>query len=312
MARRTPLNVAVVAEESAGIQALRRLAAGPHTVALVLTTPSPPRGGATVAEAARQLGVPTLASERVRRPELAEWMQEAEVDLLLNIHSLHIVCPEVVEAPRIGSFNMHPGPLPEYAGLNAPSWAIYEGATQHAVTIHWMTRGIDVGAIAFESHFPISDDDTGLSLTARCVQEGLPLIDELVARAAGGDQIPARPQDLSRRRYFDPQPPQDGRISWSSPARRIVDFVRAADYTPFPSPWGHPRARLAGRELGIARAAASGLPTAAAPGTIGEIDGSTVHVAAEDEWVRVRRLYAEGRYVRAASLLAGHDHLEDG
>ena len=56
---------------------------------------------------------------------------------------------DVLEAPRIGSFNLHPGPLPEYAGLNAPSWAIYHGEQEHRVTLHWLDAGIDTGPIAY-------------------------------------------------------------------------------------------------------------------------------------------------------------------
>jgi methionyl-tRNA formyltransferase len=306
------VNVLLVAEESAGIQVLRRLAEGPHNVVAVLAAAPTTGGGATVAQAAERLGVPLLPSERVRAPEFGGWIRDQGVDLLLNVHSLFIMCREVVEAPRIGGFNLHPGPLPRYAGLSAPSWAIYEGETTHAVTLHWLEPGIDTGAIAFEQRFPISDDDTGLSLSARCVREGLPLVDELVATAERGDAIPARPQDLRKRRYFGRQPPQDGRLSWSAPAREIVNFVRAADYSPFRSPWGHPKARFAGEEIEVVRATVTGRATAAAPGTIGDAVDGGVTVAAAEEWVLVRRVRAGGRYVAAGSILESGGRLEDG
>jgi methionyl-tRNA formyltransferase len=305
------VNVLLVAEESAGIQLLRRLAEGPHRLVAVLTTSPVSGGGATVAQAARRLGIPTLPSERVQDPELGEWIRDQAVDMLLNVYSLYIICPEVVEAPVIGGFNMHPGPLPRYAGLNAPSWAIYEGAATHAVTIHWLAPGIDTGAIAFERHFPISDDDTGLSLSVRCIREGLSLIGNLLATAERGDDIPARPQDPSGRRYFGRRPPQGGRISWSAPARQIVNFVRAADYSPFPSPWGHPATRFAARDLEIVRAARTGDPAASPPGTIGETVEAGVKVATGDEWVLVRRLRVEGRYVSADSFLEPGGRLEE-
>ena len=73
-------------------------------------------------------------------------MREQGVDLLLNVHSLYLIARRtVVAAPRIGSFNLHPGPLPEYAGLNTPSWAIYNGEREHGVTVHWMEPGVDTG-----------------------------------------------------------------------------------------------------------------------------------------------------------------------
>ena len=58
------LTVVLVAEESAGLRVLRRLTAGGHRVAAVLTTPTR-RSGAGVASAAVELGLPVLpAAER--------------------------------------------------------------------------------------------------------------------------------------------------------------------------------------------------------------------------------------------------------
>ena len=74
--------------------------------------------------------MPILPSTSVRDPEFAEWMRSEEIDLLLNVHSLYVIHADLVAAPRTGSFNLHPGPLPEYAGLNAPSWAIYHGESR--------------------------------------------------------------------------------------------------------------------------------------------------------------------------------------
>ena len=104
------------------------------------------------------------------------------MDLLLNVHALSVLPAELVAAPRIGSFNLHPGPLPGYAGLNAPSWAIYHGEKTHAVTVHWMDGGIDTGPIAYQSELEITDEDRGFTLSAKCVRAGLPMLQDLLLR----------------------------------------------------------------------------------------------------------------------------------
>jgi methionyl-tRNA formyltransferase len=292
------VRVLLVAEEAAGIQVLRRVADSNHELVAVLTAPPTRGGGATVASVADGLGVCVLPSERVREAALGGWIRDRQVDLLLNVHSLFVAHEDVVRAPLIGSFNLHPGPLPEYAGLNAPSWAIYHGETRHAVTVHWMEPGIDTGAVAYERSFEIGEAETGLSLSVRCVREGLPLIEQLLEDADRG-RIPAHPQDLSRRHYYGREAPQGGRIEWDRPARQIVAFVRACDYFPFPSPWGHPRARLDGREVAVLKAAPTGEPASAEPGSV----GSAAKVAAADEWVELRRLSTDSQVVDAADLL---------
>jgi UDP-4-amino-4-deoxy-L-arabinose formyltransferase/UDP-glucuronic acid dehydrogenase (UDP-4-keto-hexauronic acid decarboxylating) len=239
----------------------------------------------------------------VRDPSFADVIRDRGVDLLLNVHSLFVIHADVVAAPRIGSFNLHPGPLPHYAGLNAPSWAIYNGEERHAVTVHWMEPGIDTGAIAYEESFPLSEDDTGLSVSLRCVREGLPLVERLLADAER-DAVPARPQDRSRRRYFGREAPQDGSVEWSRTAREVVDFVRACDYFPFPSPWGSPLASLDGGEVAILKAARTGRPTGGElAGTVAKDGERGVAVAAADEWVTVQRVAVDGRPQDAEAVL---------
>lgn len=294
------MRVVVVAEESAGARALNGLASLDPVpeIAAVLTTEERP----LVREAAHRLGLETSPAELVRSAAFAEQLRD--VDLLLNVHSLHIAHPEVVAAPRIGSFNLHPGPLPEYAGLNVPSWAIYNGEAAHGVTLHWMDDGIDTGPVAWLERFELTDADTGLSLFGKCVRRGVPLVVKLVETAAADPgSIPRDVQDPTGRRYFSAGPPNDGVLEWSAPAGEISRFVRAADYTPFPSPWGHPRATLGGREVGIAKVAPTGLAAAQPPGRIHELTEAGALVATGDELLLVQRLHANGRYVKPSELL---------
>jgi methionyl-tRNA formyltransferase len=299
------MNVLVVAEESAGLQALRLVTDRGHRVAAVLTGARAGDGrGSTVAGLARRLDIPTLDPPLVRDPGFAAWIATERVDLLLNVHSLQIAHAEVVAAPRIGSFNLHPGPLPRYAGLNAPSWAIYEGERRHAVTVHWMTADVDAGAIAYEAWFEIAPADTGLRVATNCVRHGTPLLARLLDDASRGvANIPATPQASDGRRWFGPATPHDGGLPWELPAQRIIDLVRAADYSPFRSPWGWPRTTLDGQEVEITRVSATGEPAAARPGVVGDERGLGVLVAAVDEWVLVERIRCEGVACHPAAAL---------
>jgi methionyl-tRNA formyltransferase len=299
-----PLRVAVVGEEAAGVQVLHALSELRPAVeiAAVLT------GGTdrtVVRDAAARLGLETLDARLVRSPAFGEQLGRAGIDLVLNVHSLHIVHPDVVDAPTIGTFNLHPGPLPQYAGLNVPSWAIYNGERVHAVTLHWMDAGVDSGPVAWSSAFGLTDQDTGLSVSAKCIREGVPLARRLVELALEDPaRIPRVEQDRSRRRYFHAGPPNDGRLDWHAPAGEVLRFVRAADYAPFASPWGHPTAELAGRDVGIAKAVPTGARSAQAPGIIRGISDDGALVSTLDEDVVVKRLWIDGSYRRPADVLS--------
>lgn len=281
------VNLVLVAEEAAGARALRMLAERGERLVAVLTGSAPSQGPA-VATLAAELNVPCLESERACDPAFASWIAEHGVDLLLNVHSVLNPHAEVLAAPRIGSFNMHPGPLPAYAGFNAPSWAIAQGEERHAVTVHWMTAEMDAGPIAYEQWFEIAPRDTGLRVATRCVSEGVPLLARLLEDAEQG-AIPTRPQDREGGRFYGYEAPHGGRLPWQAGARRVVDLVRAADYAPYPSPWGVFRTRVGEEEAAVVRASHTGEPAEAPPGTIGAAREEGVPVSAGDEWVLVER-----------------------
>src|SRR5262249_33668481 len=132
----------------------------------------------------------------------------------------------------------------------------------------------------------------------------------LETAAENPESIPAIEQDLDRREYFGKGTPDDGWLIWSRPAREIFNFVRAADYSPFPSPWRTPRMRIGGLEFAFVKIALTGLPCDAPPGTVGRSDGGQVRVASADEWVEVVRLTVNGQSAVATELLKPGERLE--
>jgi methionyl-tRNA formyltransferase len=283
-----------------GAAAARALAAAAPIVEVVAVATD----DAAVARAAGAAAAPVLPADIVKDVVFAEYLRERSVDLLLNVYSLHVAAADVVTAPSVGSFNLHPGLLPEFAGLNVPSWAIYEQVREHGVTLHWMDAGIDTGPVAYRAVVSVGDEETGLSLSLKCIDHGLRLVAELL-HAAVSDRgaIPRIDQDVRRRRYFGAGPPHGGRIDWRAPAREVVAFVRATDYHPFPSPWPAPATACGDRSFGVAKAKLTGKAVTAAPGTIGAVSGTAVNVAAGDEWVMVERVRVDRGTVDALDVL---------
>jgi len=299
----------VVGEEAAGAQAIRAVARSRHTLVVVLTSGGEPGGkGSTTLTAARSLGVPVWPAARVRDPSLADQARAAGVDVLLNVHSLHVVVPDVLSAPSVGSFNLHPGPLPEYAGLNVVSWALFRGAREFGVTLHWMEPTIDSGPVAYRADFPIEDGETAIGLMGKCVQHGMPLVDQLLRQLTDDPgAIPAIAQDLSRREYFGRTVPGQGRISWADPARTIVGLVRACTYAPFASPWGEATTTLGTKVLSVLAVERTQEPCGTPSGRIGPLRDGGVWVAGGDEWVVVKRVRLDGRVVPPGEVLrSGH------
>jgi len=308
------MNVLLIGEEAAAARILRALSeAGDRVVAVMASPDQPERPGTSLWDVANKMGYATWPADLVTDPQFAGQVSDAGVDVILNVHSLFRIARQVLEAPRVGGFNLHPGPLPRYAGLNSVCWAIYRGERQHGVTLHWLDPAIDAGPIAYQELFTIDAEETGLTLMAKCVHIEVQLAMRLLetARRAPSD-IPSIAQDPSKREYFGRRVPENGNVSWSRPARQIVDFVRAADFFPFHSPWGPPRARLRGSIIGITKAALTGARTDAPSGTVSRVSSRGAEVACGDEWILVRQVFQDGRHRAASLVLEPGDMLGDG
>ena len=302
------MRVVLAADEAAGVQVLRALDRSPHEVVAVLAPERATVTGASLSTIARSSGLPTWPAEWVLDPKLCVRLEAAATDVVLNVHSLYRVHEAALEAPRFGWFNLHPGLLPDYAGLNTTSWAIANGEATHGVTVHRMDSGIDAGPIAYEERFPIGDEDTGLSLSAKCTRAGVRLMLQLTeALDEDPTSVPARPQDASVLRYFKShERPLHGPLDWAQPSAVVSRLVRAYDFYPLASPWGVPMAILGGREVGVLGIGRTHRPVDAPAGHAKPGDGGTIEVACADEWVQISRVSVDDRIVPAASLLDDH------
>ena len=302
------MKILLAAEEAAGVQALKLLEKSEHDLVAVLTSSGSDSAlrAATVESVAKSMGYEVLPAIKVKDSAFAEQLKTLEIDILLNVHSLYLIHADVLTAASFGAFNLHPGPLPRYAGMNAPSWAIFHDEASHGVTLHWIEAGVDTGAVAYQALFDLTPKDTGLSVSTKCVRLGIPLIERLLEQTAlDPSAVPSLEQDRRQRSYYQLKDrPFNAQMPWREEATLLERLVRASDFYPLPSPWGYPQASLDGQTLGIMKVSLTGEKTAEAPGTLRKIDNE-VRVAAGDEWLSLERLEHNGRAVKPSEVLEG-------
>ncbi|MFJ6997037.1 formyltransferase family protein, partial [Streptomyces sp. NPDC003090] len=285
------------------------LVAKGHRITAVVTSDATARSWAVKA------GVPhhELAEAVALAPRLT-------CDLLLSVGNYAVVPEALLRCAERAAVNYHYGPLPEYAGLHAPSWAIAEGAREYGITWHRMARTVDTGEVLGRVPVAIEPDDTALSLGLKCDDAAVAGLGELVDAIAEGRETPV-PQDSATRRYFSrhTQFPAEGLIDWSLPAERVAAMVRATDHGPFASPLVWPKTGAGGRfyavrearaDAGGAAPAAGGTASqAAAPGTVLACDdASGLRVATGSGSVTLTRLCTlegEERSVGAVAAALG-------
>ncbi|MGI8658871.1 MAG: formyl transferase [Candidatus Limnocylindria bacterium] len=103
-------------------------------------------------------------------PEVVEKLRAARPELLV-LAGAPILPSALLEVPRIGTLNAHPGLLPRYRGVDVVAHAVLNGDPVGA-TIHFVDAGIDTGRILSQVEVPAVAGDTLASLQARVETAG--------------------------------------------------------------------------------------------------------------------------------------------
>lgn len=185
-------------------------------------------------------------------------------DWLLSVANLDVLPPDVLARPRRGAVNFHDGPLPDYAGLNVPVWALLNGEARHGITWHLIGGGVDEGPVIAARRFALDPGETAASLNAKCFAAALESFPEVMGELDGEP----RPhlQDLSRRRLFRRTDRPDAVLDPWRPAEEGARLVRALDHGSHANPVGLARLDLGGAWAVVLGAAEA--PGAGAPGTV--------------------------------------------
>ena len=77
-----------------------------------------------------------INSSQMDNKNLFNFISNLSIDLIISFRSLRILSDYIISFLPYGAFNVHFGPLPHYAGVNAQCWAIFNGEKQHGVTLH--------------------------------------------------------------------------------------------------------------------------------------------------------------------------------
>jgi len=215
--------------------------------------------------------------------DLATELSDEPFDYLFSITNLAILPEAVLDLPTRCAINFHDGPLPRYAGLHAPAWALIHGETRYGVTFHEMTTDIDAGRILKQRFFEVTAGESSLSINTKCFEAGIEAFSELVTELADGTTEPQR-QDLTQKSYFGKhaRPGALCVLDWAGSAMAIERLVRALDFGPYENPLGSAKLAHAGRGVLVRSATAMERGSSASPGEILSSEGEALVVATDD------------------------------
>jgi methionyl-tRNA formyltransferase len=168
----------------------------------------------SVTRLARSHGVPVLEPADVNDPAFLAELGALEPDVVVSVSCPQIFGRALLELPPLGCINVHSALLPHHRGMLPTFWALADGEAQTGVTVHYMTAGIDGGAIIARRPVPIGPNDTLRSLMVACKREAAEAVLDTVARLRKGTVT------------TEPNPPEEGSYH-SFPTRADVERFRA-------------------------------------------------------------------------------------
>lgn len=137
----------------------------------------------------------------------AEWIRMRSPDLIVVCGASVLQSP-ILSIPSYGLLNLHGGLSQFYRGLFTTDWAIYNGEPEYVgATIHFVSAGIDDGAVVFQGRPFLGRDDHPNRCYEKVVRLGVEMMSAAVSaidRGALHEPTIPPPGHLYRSRDFKP------------------------------------------------------------------------------------------------------------
>jgi methionyl-tRNA formyltransferase len=222
------------------VSALAALVEAGHEIACVYSQPPAPRGRgqelkpSAVHAWAQARGIPVRTPASMRDPAEIEAFRELGLDAAIVVAFGQILPPDVLEAPRLGSFNLHASRLPRWRGAAPIQRAIMAGDPTTGVDVMRMTEGLDEGPVLAEAVLRIDALETAGSLHDRLAAAGAALLIETLPAIEAGTAVEA-PQPDEGVTYAKKIKAREARIDWTRSAAEVDRHIRGL--SPFPGAW---------------------------------------------------------------------------
>ena len=196
----------------------------------------------------------------------------------------------ILDAPRLGCFNLHGSLLPRWRGAAPIQRAIMAGDAETGVMAMRMEEGLDTGPVLMAERVQIGRKTAG-ELTQEMARLGADVMARALAALERGS-VTETPQPEAGVTYAKKILKEEARIDWTKSAAEIDCLIRGL--SPSPGAW----CEADGERLKILYA-----EPVTGHGTPGEILDDVLTIACGDGALRLVRLQRAGKSVMTASEL---------
>ncbi len=302
-----PLRLIFMGTPAFAVPTLRALAAEGHAIAAVYTRAAKPAGRgmalapSPIEQDARHMNVPVLTPASLKNADVQETFRAHDADAAIVVAYGLILPTPILQAAKLGCFNLHASLLPRWRGAAPINRAIMAGDRESGVSVMKMDEGLDTGAVAMSERVAIGPDMTAGELHDVLAERGGALMARVLTVLERG-ALHLTPQPEAGVIYAKKIDKAETRIDWAKPWQKVHDHIRGL--SPFPGAWcemaGVGRVKL----LRTTKVDGAGAP--------GKVLDDRLAIACGDGAVRVLELQRAGKqpmqaeeFLRGAPIRAG-------
>jgi methionyl-tRNA formyltransferase len=293
------LRLAFLGTPDFAVPTLAELIAQGHDIAAVYSQPPRPKGRGLALEKGAVHKFAETAGLDVRTPLSLKSAEEQAAFAALALDAAVVVAyglllpKAILEAPKLGCFNLHGSLLPRWRGAAPVQRAVMAGDAGTGVMVMRMDEGLDTGPVLMAEQVAIGRQTSG-ELAERLARLGA----DLMVRALGALErgaIEAQPQAEEGVTYAQKISKDEARIDWSKSAIEIDCLIRGL--SPWPGAWSE----VKGERLKILLA-----EPVTGSGTPGDVIGDDLTIACGEGALRLLKVQrAGGKAMAAGDLLKG-------
>ncbi len=176
------MRLAFMGSPDFSVPSLAALIDAGHEIACVYSQPPRPAGRGKqerltpVHAFAQARGMPVRTPKSLKKPEEQAEFAALDLDAAIVVAYGLILPKAILDAPRLGAFNLHASLLPRWRGAAPIQRALMAGDRVTGVQVMRMEEGLDTGAVLATAEAPILADDTAGALHDRLAALGAPLL----------------------------------------------------------------------------------------------------------------------------------------
>jgi methionyl-tRNA formyltransferase len=288
-----PLRLIFMGTPAFAVPTLCALADQGHEIAAVYTRAARPAGRGMklqptpVELQARRRGLAVLTPATLKTAEAVQAFRGHGADAAVVVAYGMILPQPILDAARLGCFNLHASLLPRWRGAAPINRAIMAGDTASGVMVMKMDAGLDTGEVAMTERIAVTDAMTAADLHDALAPLGGALMTRAMAALERGDLQLHRQGDEGIT-YAAKIEKTEARIDWTGPARAVLRHIHGL--SPFPGAWCEVVMDDQPARIKILRC-----ETADGSGAAGELLDDRLRVGCGDGAIRILELQRAGK-----------------